>query len=457
MTHNDRFESHVAAAVRADAPDVAPTALRRRVESSLRAAQARGSGRRAPAFAIAAGVIVLLVALAVGAPWLARVGPGATQTGSAQTGAGTHSPSVTTPPISASLPLDEPISDPGQVQAGQLITAGDGWVVNTDSRLFLTHSGGAAWRDVTPPGLEPDVTLNPSFVDPMHGWVGEANDPTGAGVVVWRTTDAGVTWSRAVLPDVQTANWALVFQSPLVGWLATDPGGQHPKPELRWTDDGGVTWSGPIDLAAATGLPVLPELAFADREHGALTADGIVRATSDGGRRWIDASIPDLPSIATEGGNVVRFGLPTFVDPEHGFLTISVAKSDATPLTKLVFATATAGASWHLALQDDLDRSWAFVSESTWIGLADGKVWTTRDGGATFGLHTSGGLPTPLDRAYVTFVDPLHGWGQAVRGGCLPGSFGCLRGPELFATSDGGQTWTRVGDCIFLCGSPKPS
>ena len=74
---------------------------------------------------------------------------------------------------------------------------------------------------------------------------GTLDDPPGTtpGLILWRTADAGVSWSRLVFPDVHGANWDLVFLDPSVGWLATDPGGQHPKPELRWTDDGGATWS----------------------------------------------------------------------------------------------------------------------------------------------------------------------------------------------------------------------
>ena len=212
-----------------------------------------------------------------------------------------------------------------------------------------------------------------------------------------------------------------------------------------------------MDLAASTGLATLPELAFADREHGALTADRIVRVTSDGGRTWSDASVPDLPAIATEGGHVLRYHLPTFVDKVHGFLAITVTQADAIPVADLVYATSTAGASWRLALQDDLQRHWAFVDERTWIGVGNGQLWTTRDGGSTFEEHSSIGLPMPLGRAYLTFVDATHGWGAAVRGNCLPGRFCSIEGPELFATSDGGQTWTRIGDCIFTCSSPKPS
>jgi photosystem II stability/assembly factor-like uncharacterized protein len=458
MTHDDNFERDLATVVRNGAPDAAPGALGRRIEASM---SAEASGARRPwqtrSSAAVVGAVALLLAIGVGGTLLAPRVPIATHTAGQLPTAGPQSPSATATSAVTAPPLPEPITDPGQVQEGELFTTNDGWVLNTDNHLFLTHSGGLAWRDVTPKGLPADASLNPSFIDPTHGWVGEARDLTKAGLVVWRTTDAGVTWSQAVLPDLRTGGWALLFQSPMVGWLATDPGAQHPKPELRWTDDGGATWSDPIDLAAATGLPVLPQLAFVDREHGAFTADGIVRVTSDGGRTWSDADMPALPSIATESGHLLQYGGPTFVDQVHGFLGITVIQADSTPATHLIYATDTAGATWHLALRDDLQRHWSFVDATTWIGIDAGQVWTTRDGGMTLDGRSSVGLPTPFDRAYMTFVDPFHGWGAVTHGHCLPGHYGCLGGPELFGTSDGGRSWTRIGDCIFTCLSPKPS
>lgn len=468
MTQDERFEREVAAVVREGAPAVAPPALRRRVESSMRLATTGGwARRRATLFAAAAGVIVLLVAAAIVAPRLVPEVPGATKPGSSLPATGIHSPSATAPPAATVPPIAEPITDPGQVQIGELLTAIDGWVHNTDGHLFLTHSGGAAWRDVTPSGITSDI-LRPFFVDPIHGWLSEYDENADTGLVLWRTTDAGVTWSRFVVPDVQAVNWDLVFLTPMVGWLASDPGGQKPKPELRWTDDGGSTWSAPINLTAATGIDTLQGLTFADREHGFLTGDDLFRWTRDGGMTWSDVILPpDLPAVATEDGDLLRFAPPRFVDARHGFLVVDVIAPDGTFRTRLIYVTVTGGVplgdppllsgfGWRLALRDDLRRQWAFVDEGTWIGIDGEQVWATRDGGATFDVQGSVGLPTPLDRAWMTFVDPEHAWGAAVRGGCPAGSFGCFRGPELFATPDGGRTWTRLGDCIFVCPSGEP-
>jgi photosystem II stability/assembly factor-like uncharacterized protein len=460
MTRDDPFERDLSTVVRSGAPDVAPTELRRRLETSMAADSTRRRRQwRIWSFGAAVGVVALFVAVSFGGPLLAprsstptQAAVGPPTTGPQSPAAPTATPGITAPPLA------EPVTDPGQVQEGQLFTPNDGWVLNASSRLFMTNSAGSAWRDITPPGLSSDDPLvNAFFVDSMHGWLSAFDRQVDATLVIWRTTDSGQTWSRSVLPDVLLGNWDLVFQTQMVGWLATDPGGQHPKPELRWTDDGGATWSDPIDLRIATGIPTLPDLAFADRNHGVLAAGDVVRATTDGGRTWSGVGQPSVPSPATTAGDAINFSWPTFVDAEHGFLVKMVTTPEPSISTEFIYATSTAGSSWHLALQDNLRRKWSFVTANTWVGLSDGQVWMTADAGKTFFARASVGLPTPLDRASMTFVDPEHGWGQALRGGCPPNGFGCLRGPELFATSDGGQFWTRIGDCIFECDSPTSS
>ena len=458
MTDDDRFERDLAAVVRAGAPELAPPALRERVAASVRS-NPRQPARRAPMFAVLAAAIVLIAVGLVGAPWLRGPSPGATQLGTVAAGYGSAPPTTAGVASPTARPIAEPILDPGQVQVGRLLTPSDGWVQNTDNHVYLTQSSGATWREITPTGTTANTRLQPYFLDPAHGWIGVWDDTATAGLVLWRTTDGALNWSRSVLPDVNAVNWDLGFLTPTVGWLASDPGGGAPKPELRWTSDGGATWSDPIDLAGATGLATLGHLAFADREHGVISDGAGVRATRDGGRTWSTVTLPDLPKVASGSAYLLDDGPATFVDASHGFLVVDVTALDYSVQARLMYATATAGADWRLVLRDDLRRDWAFVDPLDWIGLGDGQVWTTHDGGVTFSVQGTSGLPSPYQGAQTVFVDQRNGWGAIEEGApCSVDGFGCpVRGPALFATSDGGQIWRRIGDCIFACESPKPS
>ena len=69
------------------------------------------------------------------------------------------------------------------------------------------------------------------------------------------------------------------------------------------------------------------------------------------------------------------------------------------------------------------------------------RVFSTSDGGATFGGSGWTGLPGPvLDSAVLQFVDPVHGWSVASGGPAC--SFSCTaRFFELFKTA--GWPWPQ--------------
>jgi photosystem II stability/assembly factor-like uncharacterized protein len=465
MTDDDRFERDLEAILREAAPDASPPSLRPRVRAALALAAANPPRRRlTPVIGAAAAAALILAVTIIGPRLVTAPGqtPGSSNASSVPRSSGSPAAVATvTPPTERPTPplLAEPITHPGFLETGQLLTPLDGLAQSFDGRLLVTHSAGAAWRDITPAGAVPGG-LNPFFLDPVHGWVSEFGDNQTTGLHIWRTSDSGMTWQHVLVPGpTSLARLGLVFLTPTLGWLAGDPGGQHPKPELRWTADGGATWSAPIDLAAATGFPTLPDLTFVDGAHGFMSGENLLRETTDGGRTWTDVKLGPGVLPNTPDPQVLRFD-PQFVDPEHGFVQVTLRRPDRSLVARWVFSTDDVGATWDLALRDDIDRNWTFLDQYNWVALDGVHVWMTADGGKTIDVAASTGLPTPLQYADPTFVDPLHAWASAAKA-CPPGVYCSLIVAQLFTTSDGGRTWSPVGDCesrggLFPCPSSKP-
>ena len=91
---------------------------------------------------------------------------------------------------------------------------------------------------------------------------------------------------------------------------------------------------------------------------------------------------------------------------------------------------------------DELRRSWAFLDALHWIGTDGQQVWTTADGGATFTVEPSTGLPLPLAGADMHFVDGEHAWASAVEG--VPGRQLWLHGVADRIVQDVGW-WADLG------------
>jgi len=397
MPNGDRFEQELARVVRDGAPDTAPSELRDRV-AMVMAAQPVMPNRRGSSWLLgAAAGVVVLVAVTLALPRLAPP-PGATSPGSATAptlgATAIGSPLATLP--TATGTTDEPIVYTGFVQLGTLLSPQDGVVMNVDGRVLITASGGRTWRDITPDRANADRTRF-FFLDPQHGWITSYDDTATDGLVIWRTDDGGRFWTAAAIATLRSVNWDLVMLSPTVGYLASDPGGQDPKPELRWTDDGGVTWTDPIDLAAATGIPTLGTVDFLDRSNGVMTGDNVFLHTSDGGRTWSAPKVNNTDEEIVSG--TPRYGAVQVIDDTTAFVVIDWLYGDGVTLGQTVIETFNGGADWVARYGDARRRSWAFIDATNWIAT-DGKLmWSTNDGGSGWGGSSSYGLPLELDFA----------------------------------------------------------
>jgi photosystem II stability/assembly factor-like uncharacterized protein len=174
-------------------------------------------------------------------------------------------------------------------------TASEGVIVNAlhGTGVVATHDGGTTWTDATlalPSGTAGAQLYmgQPRFFDGRSGLLAvDFQSDTGSVVHVYRTSDAGASWTvQSTLPQG-------FFDIAFLGgqrWLSA--GG----PEILTSADGGLTWvRGP-----ATGLPGATSPIMADADHGwALVYMGVclsfksdcqsrtgLYSTADGGRSW---------------------------------------------------------------------------------------------------------------------------------------------------------------------------
>ncbi len=114
-------------------------------------------------------------------------------------------------------------------------TAHDG-ILPGGSQLFVTHDGGTTWQSTSSlPASSSLVT----FIDMQHGWVAVDN-----GTMLYRTSDGGAHWAK-ITPAIAASITSVVqlnFVSTGVGW-ALGYTSEPPNTLLFRTTDGGQTWT----------------------------------------------------------------------------------------------------------------------------------------------------------------------------------------------------------------------
>lgn len=136
--------------------------------------------------------------------------------------------------------------------------------------VLMTNDGGQSWTASEPldfSGIPMDFFM-PSdirFLNDQFGWL---IAHLGAGmshdyIAIYTTADGGQSWTRVTdpenNPDVQPCvKSGVVFTSPSEGWLAGDCPGLMPPLVLYQTTDGGMTWA-QVTLPAADGVPATAE------------------------------------------------------------------------------------------------------------------------------------------------------------------------------------------------------
>lgn len=458
---DDELEQRLRAHYRSLDPGLAPPAVGMHVVDALERRRRRPKVRVGPAPALAAvmaAVVVVAVGLIVGLRPGGLLGvPGASAPPAASPQPSSLSPSASPSPTSGTSPAPTPLPPGPDVQAGGLTDPLHGWAV-VDHRLWVTGDGGSTWRDVTPPGglatANADYVLGVDFADAQHGWVASneaftsGSDPSYGRVDIWRTTDGGQTWAKAQLPKAVFNQFGEIMPQVQLDFL--DPGhgfaflsGNGAKgrndSDLFWTTDGGMTWSpdrptgtGNVGIEGSVGFATATDGVIVNAWHGA----GIV-VTHDGGRTWIDATL--APPAAS--GMQLFFAQPVFFDGHSGLVSIDF-QSDTSSVTH-VYRTSDAGSSWTLAATPPTGVSAiSFLDPQRWIGITGSEVVRTGDGGQTWLRSPAVGPPGSPESFLMT--DAQHGSVLVGMNVCLTFKSNCSSRTGLYATVDGGSTWTQL-------------
>jgi photosystem II stability/assembly factor-like uncharacterized protein len=321
-----------------------------------------------------------------------------------------------------------------------------GWVL-TRSALYRTTDTGTSWVEIRPPGSSPAAAT--ALIDADTVYVASGGSPA----TIAATHDGGASWTETSL-DVGAINGGPVFafESSSKGYATFyDPNGTNTL-DVYATTDGGTTWTGPKHgkvphLAASMDKLYGPMGGFLWQSGGKFDNkpfDNRFFLSADGAVTWTQYTFPVgalAPKDAMkEIGGIVR--------EENGHILVAIgADGGRNPLPAAVYESGDDPASWRLvtALPEGFDLQ--FLSPTDWILFSGplGRVRSTTDGGGHW--HTVKSSTSLYDIYTQQFATASTGWAtkecRAVAGVPCEGTG---HAKVLFVTTDGGLTWTRIGD-----------
>ena len=278
----------------------------------------------------------------------------------------------------------------------------------------------------------------------------------GAGYGLFKSTDAGATWSLLNIP----LNSSFLSGPIAVLSLSMDP---HDPTKIYFigrakalaffsTADGGQTWSAsPFTsfVADHLGVDFAGKVIYVTGTATSSSGDSLLYSSNDGGVTWTRLRLPNTTATASTYpmGSPVQFFA---VDP-----AVSGTIYAFSDIGKIFYKSVDFGGTWTSISASSFSSSSVLgihvdpKSPQTWYFRADHSVspvtcvnggcglFKSSDGGATFSVVN---IPT----SYVSSVS----FGASIGTVYAAGDVGSL-GPSLLRSSDGGSTWTPLINGLF--------
>lgn len=283
---------------------------------------------------------------------------------------------------------------------------GTAGVVSQD--MFLSTDGGMSWQvnTIATTNSATAALVNVSALDGSTAVVGAYDDAAGGGGLVFKTTDGGNTWSELTLPAMAFLNFVHMFNAN-EGMIMSDPAGSSTAFQLFRTTDAGVTW---------TRVPVANVPASRNGDFGLVNQYSAV-----GDHIWFTTILGDIYHSMDKGVMWTKHNTG-FVGTSMSFAIRDVEFSDANnglisgQAANTIRRTTDGGMTWTAVVQaadadafgDDIAHipgvPGAYVTTGVNFNEATGTA-VTYDNGATWMELDSG-----QQRTAVIFFDATHGW-----------------------------------------------
>jgi photosystem II stability/assembly factor-like uncharacterized protein len=338
--------------------------------------------------------------------------------------------------------------------------------------VFVSEDRGKTWKPTTQ-GLPADSGIRMVAVHPENGdiaWVATGNRPEGKDSKkflpggIFRTVNGGQSWEeigtglpkRAGTNPNFTTRFQAIAVSPVDSkqLVTSDTSWDHNA--VYHSSDGGETWTLVLDGASQKSIPTAypagmgaTVITFDPIDPGVfyLANSETVLRTPDRGKTWKDitSSLAAQEPIKTFRG--------------HGYSGLCSTRIQFNPFRSGSVVLTAMDAGKHVRSEDDL-QTWYFYGSGfsrPWSGGND-VAFAKPDGRIAYlaaGQHGGQGSIARTDDAGITwkeFQGPGHGLpsGDKVEATAIhcdpdaPESAWAVMGGALFATNNGGSTWTKI-------------